>query len=82
MNITEDHYGTVREHELKEYVANKLGGSDYERGALEEAAATGDNIAKAFGRLVERLVVEGKLDLNDVQYIVDGWGNDNLKEAL
>jgi hypothetical protein len=82
MNITEDHYGTIREHELKDYVANELDGSDHERGALEEAAATSDNVARAFGRLVERLVVGGKLDLKDAHYIVIGWDSDCLKEVV
>lgn len=80
MKISENHYGTIREHELKEYVANELDGADCERGALEEAAATGENVAKAFGRLIERLVVEDKLNLNDVSYIVSGFDSDCLKE--
>lgn len=80
MKISENHYGTIKEHELKDYITNELDGSDYERGALEEAAATGDNVAKAFGRLVERLVTKGKLDLNDVHYVVVGYDSDCLKE--
>jgi hypothetical protein len=51
---------------LEQYLEWKLDGSDYERGALEEIAATGRNHIRAFSRLLEVLVKKGVITESDL----------------
>lgn len=81
MKITENNYGHIKEHTLEGYITGELDGADYERGALEEAAATADNTARALARLIELLVEDDKLKLNDVYYVLKGYRADCLKKA-
>lgn len=53
-------------------VESSLDGRDYDLGSLEAAAATADNAAGAFARLVEMLHDKGVLSDEDVVSFVSG----------
>jgi hypothetical protein len=59
--------------ELADCVANVLDGSDYDRGAVEAARATADNVASAFGRLLESLVKKRVIPLGEIGDIVGAY---------
>lgn len=79
MKVIDDSSFRKESHELKDYIYKALDGEDCDRGVLEEAAATSDNVAKAFGRLVEVLVEKGSLPLDRVHFVLNGYDSDCLK---
>lgn len=58
-------------YDLATFVAGQLDGDDYERGAVESAQATADNVAQAFGRLVDLLAERGLLSATDVTMLAN-----------
>lgn len=61
------------ELELFDFAVQTLDGSDYERGAVEEAQATADNTKKAFARLIKVLAEQNVLTRVQVYNIITGY---------
>lgn len=66
-------WNNTKELGVADFVSGALSGSDYDRGALEEAAAQATNVSEAFGRLVEILAERGDLTRKDVFKIAKGY---------
>jgi len=74
MKISINDFGRVRVYDdLEDYAEAKLDGSECERGALEEAAATAANNSKALGRLLDLFAERGLISSDNVTYIVEGY---------
>lgn len=68
-----DEYESKNES-LSEFIEEALNGDDYDRGALESARATADNVSKAFANLLTLLVENGTVGIDKVLGIVDADG--------
>jgi len=51
-------------------VARQMDGNDYDVGQIEAIRATSNNIAEAFGRLIQVLVQRQRINLEDVPGIL------------
>ena len=56
---------------LSEFIEEALNGDDYNRGALESARATADNVSKAFANLLTLLVENVTIGIDKVLGIID-----------
>jgi len=66
-----------RELTVAEFAANELDGNYYDRGALESAEATANNVNDAFSRLLQVLADRHLLTKNEVHKIINNY---DLKE--
>ena len=70
MKILDAMYG--KELDVQQAVILSLDGNDQDRGSVESAAATANNVAEAFGTLIEILHAKGALNDADVKKFL-GW---------
>lgn len=53
-------------YDLADHIASLLDGNDYDRGALESARATADNVGLMLGKLIDVLAAKGVLTKDDL----------------
>lgn len=63
--------------EASALVERALDGGDYDRGAIETAAAQAENVTKALGRLVQTLNDGKALTDGEVYYVALGYEKDD-----
>ena len=75
MKIKYDDYmrDTEGEKELANFIADEMNGSDHGQGQLETIEATSNNVAKAFGKLINCLAEKNILDIKDIKDISGTW---------
>lgn len=68
----EDYTGVEKDSvDLAEYAIRSFDGDDYERGALECAQGTANNVARALGKLIDVLAYKRLLTDDDLNNILD-----------